>query len=37
MLRATATSAMMRGHLRHADGWHDMHLLARLRHDPHDP
>jgi RimJ/RimL family protein N-acetyltransferase len=26
----------LRGHLRHADGFHDMHLHARLRHDPHD-
>jgi ribosomal-protein-alanine N-acetyltransferase len=24
----------LRGHLRHADGWHDVHLHARLRTDP---
>jgi ribosomal-protein-alanine N-acetyltransferase len=25
---------VLRGYLRHADGWHDMHLHARLRTDP---
>lgn len=29
-----ALEGTMRGHLQHADGWHDMHLHARLRTDP---
>jgi RimJ/RimL family protein N-acetyltransferase len=33
---AFSLEGTLRGHLRHADGWHDMHLHARLRHDPHD-
>ena len=34
---AFALEGTLRGHLRHADGWHDVHMHARLRTDPPHP